>query len=157
VGVGVGVGVVVDDEAEDDVVELELELLEAADLVEVLLADFVEFAAAVVAVLAAEVAAGVVLAAGVAALSELAAAFSLVTVSAEAAVIGSPNFAVATRIPIPAKPTKVLVAVLTRQTPLREFGWLVCQRGKEISQLRESRGQGRRCKHQTLKCVDSFQ
>jgi hypothetical protein len=48
-------------------------------------------------------------------------------VSAVADAAGRPSLAVATRTPIPARPTKVLVALLTRQTPLRESGWLGCQ------------------------------
>jgi MFS superfamily sulfate permease-like transporter len=72
-------------------------------------------------------------------------------VSAVADAAGRPSFAVATRTPIPASPTKVLVALLTRQTPLRESGWLGCQLSLAISQRRESKDQGRKCKRLTPK------
>lgn len=77
-------------------------------------------------------------------------------VLAVAEAVGNPSFAVATRTPIPASPTKVLVALLTRRTPLRESEWLGCQLALVTSQRRESKDQGRRYKRRTPKCVGSF-
>ena len=106
-GVGVGVGVAVLDPFPEEV--------EVLAFVVFLVAVFV-----VVVVVAAVVGVGV----GVEVVPDALDAVPGVraTVSALADAEGRPNFAVATRTPIPASPTKVLVALLTRQTPLREFG-----------------------------------
>ena len=59
---------------------------------------------------------------------------------------GIPARAAATRMPRPAKPTNVLLELLTRQTPQHGFGWRGCQLFAKFSLLTSPKLPGRKRK-----------